>query len=463
MENKQKIEKMPVVNPHAAGIDVGGKEHYVAVSQSKDDVRKFGVYTADLHECAKWLLSAGITTVAMESTGDYWRALFIILQDYGLEVILVNGKYTKNVKGKKTDVLDCQWIQKLHSLGLLESSFLPDSFTESVRNVSRHRKNLIENAADYITKMQKALRHMNLRLDNVLRDVTGESGQAIIKAILNGERDAKKLAELASYKVHASKDEIARALTGDWRKEHLLELKHSFELYHIFHDKIKECDKEIEALLKKEIDFKNQSQATQKKRYKPNERKKVNTSTTLSNHKNDPKIDLEKFCYQLSGGIDLMQIPAMGRNTLLAIVSEVGFDLSKFPTAGQFSSWLGLSPNNKVSGGKVISSHTPKRKNRLSEALQRAANVIGNMKNNPLSEFFHRIAYKKGRMTAITATARKLSVIIWKMLTNKENYKPIENEKYREKVRTQRIKTIKKQLTLLDLNQDELDLITASI
>jgi hypothetical protein len=178
-------------------------------------------------------------------------------------------------------------------------------------------------------------------------------------------------------------------------------------------------------------------------------------------NKNDPKIDLEKFCYQLSGGIDLMQIPAMGRNTLLALLSEVGFDLSKFPTFKQFSSGLGLSPNNKVSGGKVISSHTPKRKNRLSEALQRAANVIGNMKENPLSEFFHRVAYKKGRMTAITATARKLSVIIWKMLTNKENYKPIENEKYKEKVRQQRLKNIKKQIVSLNINQEELVLLTS--
>ena len=452
MEKKGKIEKMPVVNPFAAGIDVGGKIHYVAVGQSRENVRQFGVFTGDLHECAKWLISEGITTVAMESTGDYWRALFIILQDYGLEVILVNGKYTKNVKGKKTDVLDCQWIQKLHSLGLLESSFLPDSFTESVRQVSRHRKNLVENAADYINKMQKALRQMNLRLDNVLRDVTGESGQAIIKAILKGEHDPKKLADLANYKVHASKDEIAKALTGDWRKEYILELKHSFELFHIFRDKISECDNEIEKLLKKEIEFKYQS-GNKKKQYKPTNRKKVN--------KNDPKIELEKFCYQLSGGIDLIQVPAIGRNTLLSLISEVGFDLSKFPTSKQFASWLGLAPNNKVSGGKVISSHTPKRKNRLSEALQRAANVIGNMKDNPLSEFFRRVSFKKGRMSAITATARKLAVIIWNMLTKKENYKPIENDKYKEKIRTQRIKNIKKQLTSLNISQDELVYLTA--
>ena len=449
---KEDFEKMPIVNTQAAGIDVGSREHYVAIGQSKEDVRKFGVFTEDLHECAKWLVSEGITTVAMESTGDYWRALFIILQDYGIEVILVNGRYTKNVKGKKSDVQDCQWIQKLHSFGLLESSFLPDSFTESVRQVSRHRKNLIEDASGYINTMQKALRQMNLRLDTVLRDVTGESGQAIIKAILAGERDGKKLADLASYKVHASKEEIAKALTGDWRKEYILELKHSFELYHIIHQKISECDKEIEKLLKNEIEFKTQNSNEKKKQYKPESRKKVN--------KNDMKIDLEKFCFQLSGGIDLMQVPAIGRNTLLSLVSEVGFDLSKFPTAQHFASWLALAPNNKVSGGKVISSHTPKRKNRLSEALQRAANVIGNMKDNPLSEFFHRIAFKKGRMSAISATARKLAVIIWNMLTKKENYNYMPNEEYKEKIRSQKIKNIKKQIASLRLKPEDLIFVT---
>jgi len=294
------------------------------------------------------------------------------------------------------------------------------------------------------------MRQMNLRLDNVLRDVTGESGQAIIKAILAGERDSKKLADLANYKVKKSKEEISKALTGDWRKEFILELKHSFELYHIFRSKISECDAEIEELLKKEIRFREQSTNTKRKRYtkKDKDKKKVN--------KNDPKIELEKFCYQLSGGIDLMEIPAIGRNTLLSLVSEVGFDLSKFPTAKQFSSWLGLSPNSKVSGGKVISSHTPKRKNRLSESLQRAANVIGNMKDNSLTDFFNRVTFKKGRMSAITATARKLSVIIWKMLTKKETFKPVENIVYKEKIRIQRIKNIKKQLTLLNINKEEL-------
>jgi transposase len=237
-------------------------------------------------------------------------------------------------------VQDCQWIQKLHSLGLLESSFLPDSFTESIRQVSRHRKNLLENAADYISRMQKALRQMNIRLDNVLRDVTGQSGQLIIKAILDGERNATKLMSFAHYNVHASKIEIEKALTGDWRQEFLIELKHSFELYHVLHDKIQECDKEIERLLEKEIEQRHGKRQLKslKKSYDSYGRKRVN--------KNDPKIDLDRYSYELSGGIDLMQIPAIGRSTLLALISEVGLDVSKFSTYKQFSSWLGLSPNN---------------------------------------------------------------------------------------------------------------------
>ena len=258
MGRKSKIEKMPVVNTGASGIDVGGKSHFVAIGQKKEEVREFGVYTDDLHELAKWLIANDIVSVAMESTGSYWQQLFSILQESGLNVILVNGRFAKNVKGKKTDVKDCQWIQKLHSLGLLQGSFLPDSDVESLRIYSRHRKNLIENAADYIKRMQKALRLMNIRLDNVIKDVTGKSGRAIIDAILEGERNPKILAGLANYRVKKSKDEIAKALTGNWRDEYIFELQHSYEIYKNFHEKVAETDKEIEKLLMKQtenIDF----------------------------------------------------------------------------------------------------------------------------------------------------------------------------------------------------------------
>ena len=249
---------MPVINSNSAGIDVGGKSHFVAIGQNKEDVREFGAYTEDLHELAKWLLSMGIVTVAMESTGPYWQQLFTILQEYGLNVILVNGRFTKNVNGKKTDLKDCQWIQKLHSIGLLQGSFLPDNDVETLRIYARHRRNLIRNSADYIKRIQKSLVLMNIRLNSVIRDVTGMSGRAIIDAILEGQRDPKMLAELANYRVKKSKEEIAKALTGNWREEYVFELKQSYEIYMNFQGKIFETDKKMEELLIKQtqnIDF----------------------------------------------------------------------------------------------------------------------------------------------------------------------------------------------------------------
>ncbi len=254
----KKIEKMPVVNLNAAGIDVGGKSHFVAIGQNKEDVREFGVYTKDLRDIAKWLVSEGIDSVAMESTGSYWQQLFAILQEYKLNVILVNGRFAKNVKGKKSDVKDCQWIQKLHSLGLLQGSFLPSADVETLRVYSRHRKNLIKDASHYINRIQKSLRMMNIRLDSVLRDVTGKSGRAIIEAIISGKREPNKLASLADSRVRKSKEEIAKALTGNWREEYIFELEQSYEIYKNLQNKIEETDKKIEELLMKQtenIDF----------------------------------------------------------------------------------------------------------------------------------------------------------------------------------------------------------------
>ena len=232
-----RFEKMPVVNSAAAGIDVGSRSHFVAIGQNKEDVKEFGVYTDDLHALCKYLLETGRTTVALESTGSYWQPLFVLLQQYNLNPILVNGKFTKNVKGRKTDVQDCQWIQKLHTMGMLEGSFIPDLFTEKVHQYYRHRQTLVENAASYINKMQKALRLINIRLDSVLRDVMGRSGKDIIEAILNGERNAKVLASLAQPTVKTTKEEIASALTGHWRDEYIFELRQCYEIYKHYHKK----------------------------------------------------------------------------------------------------------------------------------------------------------------------------------------------------------------------------------
>ncbi len=395
MEKEKRFEKMAVVHPHAAGIDIGSKSHWVATGQTKEDVKEFGVYTEDLHAICHHLKKHGVTSVAMESTGNYWKALFILLQANGFHVILVNGKYTKNVKGKKTDCLDCQWIQRLHSLGLLEGSFIPDNDTEKLKHLCRHRQTLLEDAASYIPKMQKALRQTNIRLDNALNDITAVSGRAIIEAIIEGHRDPDYLASLVDYRVRKSKEEIAKTLTGDWRDEYIFELKQSYEIYLYYHQKIAECDKQIEAVLQERIgrdesDGKNLSTDS----LKPKKR-----------NKNEPKINLQELSFQITGGVDLSAIDGVGPNTLLTILSEVGIDFSKFPTSKHFCSWLRVAPNNKITGGKIISSRMPKGKHRLKDALQHVAVAIGfNQKSGALHQFFKRIEYRKGKQAAILAT-----------------------------------------------------------
>lgn len=297
-----KVEAIAVVNEHASGIDVGSTSFYVAIGQ----VREFGCFTSQIHELCGWLKQNRITTVALESTGSYWKSLFILLEDYELNPILVNGKFTKNVKGRKTDVLDCQWIQRLQALGLLEGSFLPGVATEKLRTYCRHRQSLVQNAADYIQKMQKALRLTNIRLDVAVSDVTGKSGTNIIRAILGGERDPQVLASLVDPRIRKSQAEIVEALTGEGREEYLFELRHSYELYHYLHHKVKECDHEMHRLLEGWIEEKEQQDGEQRPPY-PGRKKKP--------YKNEPQVDVQTFFYQLSGGIDLAAIEGVGPNT----------------------------------------------------------------------------------------------------------------------------------------------------
>jgi len=247
-----------MLHPQAAGIDVGSKSHWVCAGQGMEYVREYAVFTSDLHELAGWLKSLGIQTIAMESTGFYWKSLFLLLQDYDFEVVLVHAAHVKNVRGKKSDIQDCQWIWQLHSAGLLSASFQPDELTESLRAYTRHRKSLIEGAARYISKMQKAMVVQNIHLSVVLTDITGKSGQAIISAILAGERDGQKLAALADRRVKADKATIAKALTGHWKEQHLFELRQSWQMYHFYHQQIAECDKRIEAILQAKIEVNGQ-------------------------------------------------------------------------------------------------------------------------------------------------------------------------------------------------------------
>lgn len=439
---------MEIVNPRAAGIDIGSRSHWVAIGQGPNDFKEFGVYNEDLFAIAQWLRESGIKTVAMESTGTYWQSLYAVLMTEGFQVILCNGKFTKNIKGKKTDIQDCQWIQKLHSIGLLSGSFLPDEATEQLRTFCRHRSNLLASAASASKKMQKYLRLLNLRLDVVVNDICGLTGMAIIKAICNGEKNPERLADLRHHNCRKSKEEIAKALHSNGRQDYLFTLKQELEMYELFQAKIALCDIEIEKMLNETIDNdENKKQHyIEKKAYK-----KIN--------KNTPKdIDLNLLAYQHFEGVDLMAIEGMSYSTVLSLISEVGVDgIKRFPTAKHFANWLRLAPNNKISGGKVLSSKVPKGSNRLKIALRNAANAIGNLKDStPLRDFFQRINFRKGRVSAISATARKLAVIIWNMVVKHVPYQNPEEYLFRDqKKKLGLLKRMQKQITKFELTSTD--------
>lgn len=451
---EEKEISMEIVNPNAAGIDIGSRSHWVAVGQGIDDFKEFGVYNEDLYCISSWLKEKKISTVAMESTGTYWQSLYVVLISEGFQVILCNGKFTKNIKGKKTDIQDCQWIQKLHSIGLLSGSFLPDEATEQLRTYCRHRANLLDSAASASKKMQKYLRLLNLRLDVVVNDTCGQTGLSIIKAICNGESDPAKLASLRHYNCRKSEEEIAKALQSNGRKDYLFALEQELEMYEHFQSKIKLCDIEIEKMLARTID----NDDNKKQHYiegKPH--KRIN--------KNTPKnIDLNLMAYQYFEGVDLMAIEGMSHATILALISEVGLEgIKRFPTAKHFASWLRLAPNNKISGGKVLSSKVPKGSNRLKISLRNAANAIGNLKDStPLRDFFQRVNFRKGRVSAISATARKLAVIIWNMVVKNVPYVNPEGYLFLDQKRKLgMIKRIQKQIDKFGVTDKDLNFATA--
>jgi transposase len=444
MESNQASFK--IIHPRAAGIDVGSRSHLVAIDQNKDNVREFGVYTKDHLRLIDHLQRHNITTIAMESTGSYWQTLFNALQQAGFDVLLVGGNQTKNVKGRKTDVIDCIWIQKLHSLGLLAGSLLLSDTFQQLRTYYYHRLHLVQQSARYSNKMQKALRLMNIRLDVVLNDITGQSGMAVIEAILAGHREADQLVLLVSDRVKKSRQEIVDALQGWWREELLFELQSCLDFYRLYEGKIKECDQVIGTFLIK---------------YAPPVEITVDETKRLKVHrkradKHAPSFNLSHLAYQYFQ-TDLFAVSGISYNTVLCLLTSLGHDIHKFPNAKSFACWLGLVPNNKVSGGKVISSRRPSGRNHIAKALRHAANSIGNQKDHELTPFFKRIAFKKGRIAAIIATARKLAVIIWNMITKVEAYQKNRVEMSQEKQRTVKLKHLDKKLHTLQLTKEELE------
>lgn len=441
----KKHEKMKIFNPNAAGIDIGSRSHFVGIGQEQKDVKEFGVYSSEHKKIIDYLAKYKINTVAMESTGSYWQTLFFELQQAGFEVLLVSGHQTKNLRAK-TDVKDCQWIQKLHSLGLLKGCFLPDEQTNRVRILHRHRSSLVDQSARMVNKMQQSLRMMNLRVDVVLSDITGKSGISIIKAILKGERQGKVLAQLADPRVKKSKQEIEDSLQGHWSEEFLYELNDCFELYEMIQVKIQACDTQIEALL---IEFTSDT---------GHDTQELVLTKKQVKGKNQPKFDLIDLSYK-QFGVDLFAIEGVSVNTVLTFITEIGHGIHRFKTAKQFTSFLRLAPNNRISGGKIISSRTPKGGNRFGISLRNAANTIDRKKEGALTQFFKRIAYKKGRAAAITATARKLAVIIWNMVTKQQEYKPIPDQNYQQLIKERVLKSIQKNMQRLKIQISDLEVV----
>jgi transposase len=441
--------KMDIINPLAAGIDIGSRSHFVAIGQSDNHVREFGVFADDNEDLAKWLTENNIKTVAMESTGTYWQNLYLVLQEKGFEVILANGKFTKNIKGKKTDVQDCQWIQKLHTLGLLSGSFLPDDHTEQLRTYCRQRTAWLNQGAAVIQKMQKFLRLLNLRLDVAVTDIVGITGLKIINAVCNGITDPKELSKLVHRNCKKSPEEIALALNCNHRQDLLFGLKQEFDTYKFIRDKIDECDVQIKIFIDQHFNQNPELKelTAPKKIYK-------------KKNKNAPKnMDLNQIAYQYFGGVDLMSIEGVSDRTVIALMSELGPEgFKKFPTYKHFTSWLRLAPNNKISGGKKLSRRVGKGSNNVKTALRRAANVLGNLKDSHLGQFFRRIAFRKGSVAAITATARELAVIIWKMVVEKVSYRPTCPYEFRDQKRSRILKEMRKKINKLNISPMDLGL-----
>jgi transposase len=410
MPLKKCSPEFSVVHPHAAGIDIGATFHIVAVSPDCDStpVRRFQSFTTDLHSLSQWLREAGVTSVAMESTGVYWIPVFEILESDGFDGILVNAREVKQVPGRKTDYNDAQWLQKLHQFGLLRASFRPSEHIASLRAYLRHRERLIEYSAAHIQHMQKSLMQMNLQLHHVVSDITGATGMKIIRDIINGERCAAKLATHRDIRCKESEKTITAALTGNYRDVHIFTLKQAVELWDFYQERIRECDARIEKAMAKL----NQEKVT------PDIPLPKARHRTKQHH--EPDFAVRSALYTLTG-VDLTQINGFGPYTALRLIGECGDDMSKWATEKHFVSWLSLSPGNKVSGGKILSSKTRRTKNRATTLLRIAAVNIGKTET-ALGAFYRRLAGRVGKAKAVTATARKLAVLFYSIMKHGKNY-----------------------------------------
>jgi transposase len=434
MEKSVAVRKrgFTVEYPNAAGIDVGSASHYVAVppERCEQSVREFRSFTEDLEALGHWLSECDVDTVVMESTGVYWIALYELLEARGFKVYLVNARHVKNVSGKKSDVLDCQWLQQLMSFGLLRGAFRPAGEVCALRAVVRQRDTLIKDQARHVQRMQKALTQMNVQLANVISDLAGQTGQDIVRAIVAGERDPYKLAQLRNYRIRADEETIAKSLRGNWREEHLLCLAQALKLFDTHQALIEEVDAKAEQLLAR-----MQHHAAP---LAPNKNK--------GRTKNAPRFDARAALYGWAG-VDLTRIGGIDVSTALKILAELGPDLSSFKTAKHFAAWLGLCPGTRITGGKRISGATKRAVNPVTQALKLAAQGL-QRSHCALGAFYRNKAARLGAGKAISATAHKLARIIYAILTKGEEFVQRSQDHYEHQMRARTIRYIQKKAAL---------------
>lgn len=426
-QKNKSLSQLEQIHLNAAGIDVGSEFHLVAVPPDRDEepVRRFGAFTADLVQLADWLRRCRVDTVVMESTGVYWIPLFELLESRGFEVLLVDPRRLKSVPGRKSDVIDCQWLQQLHTFGLLAGAFRPTDEIVVLRSFLRQRAMLVQLASQHIQHMQKALHQMNIKLDKVISDITGVTGMSILEAILDGERDPVKLAQLRNPRCQNSEETIAAALRGNWRKEHLFALRQAHTLYRAYQVQMGECDRQIEEHLATLPDQNpGQPLLPERTRRRPKE----------------PRLDARREVHRLTG-VDLTTIDGIEGYTALKLISEIGTDMTRWPTVKHFTSWLGLCPGTKRSGGKNHSSRTKPCSNRAALALRLAANGLHHSQS-ALGAYLRRMKARLGAPKAITATAHKLARLVYFMLKHGQTYVDKGAEWYEQQIRERLLKSL---------------------
>lgn len=432
------IQGLPVFNFHAAGIDVGDTFNEVAISDGNNGhfVRKYLAFTEDLINLVYWLVSEGITTVAIESTGVYWLNLFLMLEEAGIEPYLVNAKHVKNVTGRKKDDTDAIWLQKLHSCGLLQKSFQPEGEIRVLRTYVRQRKNLIRISSDSVRRMQKALELMNIKLHVVISDIIGKTGLQIVSAIINGERDPDELIKLKDPRIKATEEEIKKSLVGIWKEEYLFLLKQAYDEYHFFQSQIDVCEQKIAKQLLLQVAQILDGEI-------------VDLPIKKKHNKNQFHIEIRPALKTLVG-VDLCEIEGVNEISCLELLSEIGTDMDKWHSSKHFTAWLNLAPNTKITGGKIISSKMLKKKNQAGQTLRMSASSLSKSKS-PMGDYCRKMKSRLGKKGGIVATAHKLARIIYTMIKEKKSYKQEIITKNQVLWKEKRIKYLEKQLYQLKI------------